>query len=133
MARDFDPTLGFPGEGPKLAGHFKVYFANITNWSDKAIQYLLHEKGSAPDLAEVICLAEHHLVTAQLPAPRKLISKAGRFAFITSATPTGLGGSSGGTMVLPRKGMDISKVQGSNTGPRLDWSACSAAKPGTWW
>ena len=110
----FDSTLGFPGEGPQVKGKCNIYFANITSWSDKAVDYLLHKAGSAPQEAEIFCVAEHHLVTNKLKGPRKQIDKAGRFSFITSATPTGLGGSAGGTMVLPRKGMDISKVWGRN-------------------
>ena len=73
-----------------------MYFANITSWSDKAIDYLLHKTGSLPHEAEVVCVAEHHLVTSKLKGPRKVIDKAGRFFFITSTTPTGQGGCSGG-------------------------------------
>jgi hypothetical protein len=121
----FDHTKGFPGEGPKFSGQLNIYFANVTSWSDKAVEYLLHKKESPPFSADVICVAEHHLVTEKLKGPRKAIHKAGRFSFITSATLTGQGGSAGGTMVLPRTGMDITKVRGRDTGPMNDWSACS--------
>ena len=70
------------------------------------------------------CLAEHHLVTSKLKGPRKLMDKAGRLSFITSATPTGQGGSAGGTMVLPRKGLDIAQIWGKDSGPMDSWSAC---------
>jgi hypothetical protein len=121
-SQGFDSTLGFPGEGPKE--EYLLYFANITSWSDKAVDYLLHTKDSPPALSEIICLAEHHLVQDKLKSPRRKIDKAGRYSFVTAATSTGLGGSSGGTMVLPRNGLHISKVWSPEGGPMNNWSAC---------
>jgi hypothetical protein len=98
----FDSSLRFPGEGPPH-GKCNIYFANITSWSDKAIDDLLHKRGSPPHEAEVVCVAEHHLMVSKLKGPRKLIGKAGRFPFITSATPPVQGGSSGGRWSSPAK------------------------------
>jgi exonuclease III len=123
--KGFDHTKGFPGEGPSGSAQLNIYFANITSWSDKAVEYLLQKKDSPPSTADIICVAEHHLVTEKLKAPRKAIAKAGRFSFITSATPTGQGGCAGGTMVLPRSELDVTKVRGRDTGIMNDWSACS--------
>jgi hypothetical protein len=120
---NFDSTKGFPGEGPS-PNRLKLYFANITSWSVKAVEYLLDTKDSPPAEASMICLAEHHLTRKELKGPRRKIDKAGRTSFVTAAVDTGLGGSAGGTMILPQKGLYISKIWDPKGGPMDNWSGC---------
>jgi hypothetical protein len=84
----------------------------------------LHKKDHPPVKSTIICVAEHHLVLSKLKAPRKKIGKAVRSSFVTAATSIGQGGSSGGTMVLPKKGLHIFKVWSKEGGPMDNWRAC---------
>ena len=76
----------------KAKDMLSIYFANITAWNHKAEQYLV--EGGCEVKADVIGVAEHHLLPHRLGPVRRRVGRAG---FATVAAPARLG-PEGGTM-----------------------------------
>ena len=97
---------------PAQTAECRLYFANVTSWSVKAVKFMA-AKGRTFDIGMFV---EHHLRGQKLVRERRRLQKEGWSSVAAQAALTEKGGTSGGAVILARSQLETRRLQRPEAG-----------------